>query len=125
MIIDHDRFVELESLEERLDSEMNALRDVLSEVENRASDIAWELDDYLAEYHFSMVEESIDQLAELVGVKEIDDLKLLSALARIRNDTAQVIAPEGNEIPTLSKEQLPRGHQMTLATVCGMNVSSP
>ncbi|WP_169577090.1 hypothetical protein [Nonomuraea coxensis] len=98
---------ELEALEERLDNEIAGLDEQLGAVYSQIEELAFSIDDYLAENDFIQVEQAVSQLVGLFREDIEDDLEYLIKLSEIKNGEGDSMSC-GAEIPTLSKDRLPK-----------------
>lgn len=94
---------------EELEEQAEAMRDGLSTIYGQISELAMEVDDYLAEYRYDDVEQAIESLAALVSGSEVEEAV---DLARLResldgNERADGGASPDLQIPRLTEADLP------------------
>ncbi|BCB80884.1 hypothetical protein GCM10022251_79850 [Phytohabitans flavus] len=90
---------------------VESLEDELSGVYGQITDLAFEVDGYLADYRYDEVKQAIESLSGLIAGGEVDDLSKLASLCADAADavraSAEIPPAVGVEIPRLTPDDLP------------------
>lgn len=109
MTTDEQRLAELETMEERLDSEIAIRDEHFSNIYGKILDLSSDVDGYLGEFHFMAVQQTIDELQQIIDRIDISELLELALLSGIR--TGRELPENPSEhvdaVPRLTYEQLP------------------